>query len=94
VTRRGSGRIVFAVGFVVLLVDGAALIWLGQLSANATMVGVGVALTIAAALLVVAYRRWLKALEDVDALRRDLRREVDRLRAAVDAARGDRPYTD
>jgi len=93
VTRRGSGRLVFTIGFVVLLADGAALIWLGQLSANTTMVGVGIALAVAAALLVVAFRRWLKALDDVDALRRDLRREVDRLRAAVEAARGGRPYS-
>ena len=85
--RRESGRLVFIVGFVVLLADGAALIWLGQLSGNATMIGVGVALTLAAALLVVAYHRWVRALEDVDALRRDLRREVDRLRAAAVAAR-------
>ena len=85
--RRESGRLVFIVGFVVLLADGAALIWLGQLSGNATMIGVGVALTLAAALLVVAYRHWVLALGDVEALRRDLRGEVDRLRAAAAAAR-------
>ena len=90
-TRRGSARLVFVVGFVVLLADGAALIWLGQLSASRTMVGVGLALVLCAALLVVAYRRWVAAMDDVDAMRSDLRREVDRLRAAADAARGTRP---
>jgi drug/metabolite transporter (DMT)-like permease len=90
VTRRGTGRFVFGVGFALLLADGAALIWLGQLSGNRPMVVIGCVLVLAAALLVVAYRRWVRALEDVDALRRDLRREVDRLRAAVVAARDGR----
>lgn len=89
-TGRGTGRLVFGVGFALLLADGAALIWLGQLSGNRPMVVIGCVLTLAAALLVVAYRRWLRALDDVDLLRRDLRREVDRLRDAVAAARDGR----
>lgn len=89
-TRRGTGRLVFAIGFVLLLADGAGLIWLGQLSGSWPMVVIGLVLTLAATLLVALYRRWTRALEDVDALWRDLRREVDRLREAVAAARDGR----
>jgi membrane protein implicated in regulation of membrane protease activity len=86
--------VIFLIGFVVLLADGGALIWLGQLSGNVPMVSVGVALTLASALLVLWYRRWTRTLADVDDLRRDLRREVDRLRDAVAAARDGRQPED
>ncbi len=81
---------IFIIGFVVILADGAALIWLGQLSGNRPMVLAGLSLVATAAFLTVLYRRWMRTLDDVDDMRRDLRREVDRLRDAVDAARGGR----
>jgi hypothetical protein len=90
-SRRGRGRIVFGLGFVVLLFDGAAAVWLGQVSARPLLVGVGLALIAAAAAVVVAYRRWLRALEAVDAARAELREEIRRLRDAVAAARGSGP---
>ena len=89
--KRKTGRAVFAIGFVVLLVDGAAAIWLGQLSGRGLLVSVGVALLLAAAGLVAAYRRWMEALDAVDEARRELRDEVGRLRDAAGAARTSRP---
>jgi len=85
--------VVFGIGFVVLLVDGAAAIWLGQLSGRGLLVSVGVALLLAAAGLVAAYRRWMEALDAVDQARRELKAEVGRLRDAAGAARTSRPLT-
>ena len=89
--RRRSVRLVFGVGFVILLADGAAAVWLGQVSGRTGLVVVGLLLVIAAAGLVVAYRRWMAALEAVDELRRDLHQEIARLREAADQAAGRRP---
>jgi len=89
--RRTTGRAVFSIGFVVLLVDGAAAIWLGQLSGRSLLIGVGVALLLASAGLVVAYRRWMEALDAVDAARREVKDEIGRLRDAAAAARTSRP---
>jgi hypothetical protein len=83
VTRRRTARILFVVGFVVLLIDGAAAIWLGQLSARRVLVGVGLLLVAAAAGLVFAYRKWMVALDAVDEARRDLHAEIERLRHTV-----------
>lgn len=85
--KRQTGRVVFSIGFVVLLVDGAAAVWLGQLSGRSVLIGVGVALLLAAAGLVVAYRRWMEALDAVDEARRDLKVEIGRLRDAAAAVR-------
>ncbi len=91
-TRRGTSRIVFIVGFVVLLLDGGAAIWLGQLTGRPVLVGVGLALLAAAVGLVVAWRRWQEALDAVDLARADLKAEVARLRsAAAEARAGRRP---
>ncbi len=90
-TKRRTARIVFGIGFVVLLADGAAAIWLGQVSGRTALVVVGVMLVAAAGGLIVAYRRWMTALDAVDEARRDLQAEVARLRHAASAARGGRP---
>ena len=90
-SRRKTGRLVFSIGFVVLLVDGAAAVWLGQVSGRGLLVGVGVSLLLAAAGLVVAYRRWMEALDAVEAARRELQDEIGRLRDAAAAARSGRP---
>lgn len=92
-TPRGRGRIAFVVAFVVLLVDGAASIWLGQVSGRGWIVGFGLVLVAAAAGLGLVYRRWTVALDEVDAARRAMRVEVEALRQAVHDARagGGRP---
>jgi UPF0716 family protein affecting phage T7 exclusion len=88
---RSRGRTVFLVAFVVLLLDGAAAVWLGQVSGRGVLVGVGVVLVAAALGLALLYRRWVAALDAVDAARRDLHREVDALRRAAADARAARP---
>ncbi len=90
-SRRRTARIIFGIGFVVLLLDGAAAIWLGQVSARPALIVVGVLMLVAAAALAAWYRRWMVALDAVDAARRDVQAEVARLRDAVSAARGGRP---
>ncbi len=87
---RGRGRTVFVVGFVVLLLDGAAAIWLGQVSDRGVLVGLGVVLVAAAAGLALVYRRWLAALDAVDRAQREAHREVEALRRAASSARGPR----
>jgi hypothetical protein len=89
-TRRRWGRIVFGVGFVVLLFDGAAAVWLGQLSGRGVMVAAGVAILAAAGGLVFVWHRWQEALDAVDAARDDLHRAIRDLRDAADEARQDR----
>ena len=86
-TARGRGRTMFGMGFVVLLVDGAASIWLGQVSGRGVFVGFGLALGAAAAGLGLVYRRWRAALDEVDAARHAMRVEVEALRRAVHDAR-------
>jgi len=88
--RRGTGRLVFGLGFTVLLVDGAAAIWLGQISGRAALIVVGGLLLVAAIFLTAMWRRWMAALEAVDELRRDLKQEIARLREAADEARAHR----
>ena len=89
--KRTASRVVYSIGFVVLLVDGAAAIWLGQLYARRLVIAVGVALVLAAAGLVVAFRRWMEALDAVDDARREIKNEIGRLRDAAAAARTGRP---
>jgi hypothetical protein len=87
VTKRRTAKLVFVVGFAVLLLDGAAAIWLGQLSGRPALIVVGLLLVGAAAALVVAWRKWMDALDAVDDARRDLRAEIGRLREAAEDAR-------
>ncbi|MEK7667605.1 MAG: hypothetical protein AAB409_03055 [Gemmatimonadota bacterium] len=86
-TRRGRGRLAFWAAFVVLLLDGAAATWLGQVSARGLLIGVGLVLMAASAGLALVYRRWQAAMDDVDAARRAVRSEVEALRQAVHDAR-------
>jgi membrane protein implicated in regulation of membrane protease activity len=84
-------QLVLGAGFVILLADGAAAIWLGQVSGRRGLVVVGLLLLVAAAVLVVLYRRWMADLDEVEALRREVHREIARLRNAADEAAGRRP---
>jgi UPF0716 family protein affecting phage T7 exclusion len=88
---RRHGRAVFLVAFVVLLLDGAAAIWLGQVSGRGLLIGVGVVLVAAALGLAVLHRRWQAALGAVEDAQRDMHREIDALRHAASDPRADRP---
>ena len=88
--RRRRGRALFAIGFIVLLADGAAAIWLGQISRRPLLIIVGLGLIAAAAGVILAWRRWLEALAAVDAARAELKVEIGRLREAAEEARGRR----
>ncbi|MEK6767359.1 MAG: hypothetical protein AABY85_00065 [Gemmatimonadota bacterium] len=83
---RSSG-LVFGVAFAILLLDGAAAIWLGQIAGRGLLVAVGVALVLAAAGLGLVLRRWRAALLEIDVARRDLQSEIGALRSALDDAR-------
>lgn len=89
-----SGRFVFGVGFVILLADGAAAIWLGQISGRGALVVVGLVLVLAAAVFALVYRHWLQALADIAEARRDLQAEIGALKTALDEARAGRHRDD
>ena len=86
--RRRLVKAAMIVGFVLFLVDGAAAIWLGQLSGRPGLIAVGVLLAIVAAGVVVAYFRWVRLLDEVDAARRALREDLEGLRRAAADAQG------
>jgi hypothetical protein len=90
-SSRRASRFVFGLGFVVLLFDGTAAAWLGQVSGRPLLVVVGLALIILAVGVAAAYRRWLRVLEAVETARAELREEIRQLRAAAAAARGAGP---
>ena len=82
-----AGRIGFWIAFAVLLLDGGAAIWLGQVTGHRSLLVVGVVLVGAALAVGLLYQRWLSALAEVEAARRDLARELGALRRALDDAR-------
>jgi hypothetical protein len=81
--KRHRGRFLFGVAFVVLLADGVAAIWLGQVGARWPLVALGAALVLVAFGVAVFYRRWQVALNEVDAARRALRAEVEALKRVL-----------
>ncbi len=82
-SRRRPGRLLYGIAFVVLLVDGVAAIWLGQVGGRAALVALGACLVLGSLGLGILYRRWQTALDEVDRARRALRDEVEALRRAV-----------
>ena len=90
-SARRRGRLVFLVAFGVLLLDGAAAIWLGQVSGRGVLVGVGLVLAAAALGLALLYRRWQAALDGVERAQREVHLEIDALRRVVSDARTGRP---
>jgi len=88
--RRRPGRVLYGIAFLVLLADGVAAIWLGQVGARTALVVVGVCLVLGALGLGVVYRRWQAALEEVEVVRRALRHDVEELRRIVGGARAGR----
>lgn len=82
-SRRRRGRILYGLAFAVLLADGVAAIWLGQVGGRWALVAMGTVLVLGALALGAVYRRWQAALEEVELARRALRDEVEALRRAV-----------
>jgi hypothetical protein len=86
VSPRRTGRLLYGIAFVVLLTDGVAAIWMGQVGARRALVAFGACLVLGSLGLGVLYRRWQAALDEVDRARRALRDEVEELRRAVHGA--------
>ena len=86
--RRRLVKAAMIIGFVLFLVDGAAAIWLGQLSGRRGLIPVGLLLVIVAAAVVIAYFRWVRLLDEVDVARRALREDLEGLRRAAADAQG------
>jgi hypothetical protein len=86
-----AGRAAFVVAFIVLLLDGVGAVWLGQLTGHRSLLVVGIVLLGAALSVGLLYQRWIAALEEVEAARRDLMRELGALRRAVEESRAGRP---
>ncbi len=82
-----AGRIAFGVAFVVLLLDGVAAAWLGQVTGPRALLVLGLVLMGAALSVALLYQRWVAALREVDAARKDLARELGALRRAVQESR-------
>ncbi|HVO35530.1 MAG TPA: hypothetical protein VMT21_08200 [Gemmatimonadales bacterium] len=82
-SRRRPGRFLYAIAFVVLLGDGVAAIWLGQVGGRVALVVLGACLVLGSLGLGALYRRWQTALDEVDLARRALRDEVEALRRVV-----------
>jgi hypothetical protein len=80
---RRPGRVLYGIAFVVLLADGVAAIWLGQVGGRVALVVLGACLVLGSLGLGVLYKRWQAALEEVDRARRALRDEVEALRRVV-----------
>jgi hypothetical protein len=80
---RRPGRVLYGIAFVVLLADGVAAIWLGQVGGHVALIVLGACLVLGSLGLGVLYKRWQAALEEVDRARRALRDEVEALRRAV-----------
>jgi hypothetical protein len=80
---RRPGRVLYGIAFVVLLADGVAAIWLGQVGGRVALIVLGACLVLGSLGLGVLYQRWQAALEEVDRARRALRDEVEALRRVV-----------
>ena len=80
---RRPGKVLYGIAFVVLLADGVAAIWIGQVGGRVALVVLGACLVGGSLGLGVLYRRWQAALDEVDRARRALRDEVEALRRAV-----------
>ena len=85
--RRRFVRWCMIVGFAAFLLDGAAAIWLGQVSGRRGLVVAGLLLLAAAVGVVVAYRRWTRLLAEVDAGRRELKGVIERMRSDLAQSR-------
>lgn len=85
-TRRSLVRACMIVGFLAFLLDGAAAIWLGQVSGRRVLIVVGILLLAVAAGVIAAYYRWVRLLDEVNAGRRELREDIEKMRSDVSQA--------
>lgn len=78
--RPPPGRVlaVFAVAF--LLLDALFLIWLGVELSRSRLVWGGVACAVAAGVVVLVWRRYVRMMADLSADRRELKAEVESIR--------------
>jgi uncharacterized membrane protein len=79
--------VAFGIAFTILLLDGVAAVWLGQVTGRRALLIAGLVLMTAALGVGVLYQRWRRALEEIEAARRDLQQEIGALRRAVEDAR-------
>ena len=79
--------VAFAIAFTVLLLDGVAAAWLGQVTGRRALLVVGLVLMAASLAVGLLYQRWRRALEEIESARRDLMQEIGALRRAVEEAR-------
>ena len=86
ITRR-AGRFGFGIAFAVLLADGTAAAWLGQVTGRRALLVAGIVLLGAALAVGLLYQRWLAALAEVDAARKDLAREIGEIRRVLHESR-------
>jgi UPF0716 family protein affecting phage T7 exclusion len=84
------GRFLFGVAFVLLLVDGAAAVWLGQVTGKWSFLILGLALLLGAVGLVPLYGYWRRAVDEIEAARKELKEEIGALKSALDGARAGR----
>jgi hypothetical protein len=90
VSRRGVVRVIFTIAFAVLLLDGAAAVWLGQLWGRRAVVVAGVLLLGAAIGVALWHRRWMRDLDAIELAKRELRHSIEALRSVVADAQGRR----
>jgi len=88
--RRWVIGLVFAAGFLLLLLDGAALVWLGQLLGRPVLIVVGVVLLLASAGVVIAWRRWVDLLAALESERRAVKEAIAGLRDALSSSKDER----
>jgi hypothetical protein len=85
--RVKAWRATFGVAFVVLLLDGMAAVWLGQVTGRRALLAAGLVLMAAALGVGLMYQRWRKAIDDIETARKDLIDELGALRRAVEDSR-------
>lgn len=69
---------IFTVGF--LLLDAVLLIWLGVELPRGRLVASGVACLVAAGVVILVWRRYRHALDDISVQRREMKAEVEAIR--------------
>lgn len=84
---RRAFQVMFGIAFVVLLLDGLAAAWLGQITGRPALLVVGLVLMGASLAVGLLYQRWRRALDEIETARRELMVEIGALRRAVEDAR-------
>jgi uncharacterized membrane protein YccC len=74
----GRSLAIFTVGFLVL--DALLLIWLGVELSRGPLVAGGIACAVAAAVVILVWRRYRHVLDDISVQRREMKAEVEEIR--------------